>query len=459
MVEQIKHYSASEIENILNRVGSIYFIGIGGVSMSSLARICHKLGAKVCGSDRASSTLTDELISQGIGVRIGHSDKELEGFGAFVYNAAIHSDNPEFAYAVKNNIPLIYRSDLLGYIVSKYKTSVGISGTHGKSTTTAMVSAVLTAADLDPTVLNGAKMAQTGECYREGCDNVLAFEACEYMDSFLSFFPTISVVLNCELDHVDYFKSFENYIRSFRKYIDRSGECAVVNNDCTGVVEVIKDVHKRLITYGIKNSSDVMAENISIIDSLPEYDITVNGMHYCHVRLGVNGEHNIYDSLAAASVAYELGVDGKAVADALLTFRGAERRFEYKKSVNGAKVYDDYAHHPTEIRATVSSARQICKGKLYCVFQSHTYSRTKGLFDQFITAFEGCDEIIFADIYPARETDTLGMSAELLADCTKNGKYKGDFSKIAEYVKNTAGEGDIVIIMGAGDVNKITSML
>ncbi len=459
MSDKIKHYSKDEIEKLLKETESIYFIGIGGVSMSSLARICRKLGMTVNGSDRTASPLTDELTKIGINVRIGHSGDGLENIGAFVYNAAIHPDNPEFAYAVKNNIPLIYRADLLGYIVSKYKISVGISGTHGKSTTTAMISSVLTSGGLDPTVLNGAKMAQTDACFREGNENVLAFEACEYMDSFLSFFPTVSVVLNCELDHVDYFENFENYIASFRKYIDQSGSCAVVNTDCPGVCEVIKSVNKRLMTYGIKKRADVMAQNIGITDGLPEYDITVKGKLYCRVRLGVNGEHNIYDSLAAAAVAYELGIDGNAVSDALLTFKGAERRFEYKKTVNGAKIYDDYAHHPTEIKATVSSARQICKGKLYCVFQSHTYSRTKGLFDLFITAFEGCDEIIFTDIYPARETDTLGMSAQLLAKSTENGKYIGDLSSISDYIKNTAGEGDIVIIMGAGDVNKLTSML
>ncbi len=459
MIEKITHYAPNEIENIIKKAEDIYFIGIGGVSMSSLARMLHDLGVSVTGSDRTRSDITDELCEDGIKVRIGHSGEGLERCSAFVYNAAISPDNPEYMYAEKNGLPLIYRADLLGYVVGKYKNSIGISGTHGKSTTTAMVSAVLTAAGLDPTVLNGAKMAQTGTCFRDGGKGVLAFEACEYMDSFLSFYPTVSVVLNCELDHVDYFENFDNYISSFRKYIDQSGACAAVNNDCPGVRKVIEAVNKRLITYGIKNESFIMAKDIVIKDGLPEFDITAGGKLYCHVRLGVNGEHNIYDSLAAASVAYELGIDGVAVADGLLGFKGAQRRFEYKKTLNGAKVYDDYAHHPTEIQATLSSASEICKGKLYCIFQSHTYSRTKGLFNDFVTSFDKCDEVIFADIYPARETDDLGMSGKLLAESTKKGKYVGDFCKIAEYIKNIAHEGDIVIVMGAGDINKLTSML
>ncbi len=459
MIEKIVHYSTSDIENIIKTAKSIYFIGIGGVSMSSLARICAGFGLAVSGSDRTSSEITDALTAEGIPVKIGHSDIGLETCGAFVYNAAISPDNPEFSYAKKHGLPLIYRADLLGYIVSKYKISVGVAGTHGKSTTTAMLSSVLTEASFDPTVLNGAKMAQTGQCYKMGGHGILAFEACEYMDSFLSFHPSFSVVLNCELDHVDYFENFENYTSSFVKYIEQSKNCGIVNADCPGVQKVMHSVQKRLMTYGIDTDAFVKAENIVLVDGLPEYDITAGGKLYCHMRLGVCGKHNIYDSLAAASVAYELGIDGNCVASALLHFKGAERRFEYKKTVNGADIYDDYAHHPTEIKATVSSARQICRGKLYCIFQSHTYSRTKGLFEQFTSAFDGCDEIIFADIYPARETDTLGMSGQLIAGSTANGKYVGDFSKIAEYIKNTAGEGDIVIVMGAGDVNKITSML
>ncbi len=459
MISDIKHYTPMEIDGILHTERSVYFIGIGGVSMSSLARICRGLGLQVGGSDRTRSDITDELVGIGINVKIGHTSEGLDGYGAFVYNAAISPDNPEFIYAKQNGLPMIYRADLLGYVASKYPVSVGVSGTHGKSTTTAMLCEVLTAAGVDPTVLNGAKMTQTGTCYRMGDNRYLAFEACEYMDSFLSFYPSVSVVLNCELDHVDYFGDFDTYVSSFRKYIDRSGMCAAVNIDCPGVRRVIEDVHKPVVTYSIKSDADIMAKNTVIIDGLPEYDIYAYGSLYCHVRLGVVGDHNISDSVAAAAVAYKLGISGDDVARGLNIFKGADRRFEYKKTVNGAYVYDDYAHHPTEIKATVSSAKQLCRGRLYCIFQSHTYSRTKGLFDQFITAFDGCDEIIFADIYPARETDTLGMSAELLADSTVNGKYIGDFSAIAEYIKNTVREDDIVVVMGAGDVNKITSML
>ncbi len=458
MLNNRASYSPAQIDELLKRSNNVYFIGIGGVSMSSLARICIKNGLRVGGSDRTRSRLTDELANEGIEVHIGHSVDNLTNFTVFVYNAAISEDNPEFSFAVQKGYDLIYRADFLGYIISQYKCSVGVAGTHGKSTTTGMISEIFMHARRDPTILNGADMPSINGSYRQGSFNDLIFEACEYRDSFLSFYPTCAVILNCELDHVDYFSDFENYIESFKKYAASARDSVVINADCPGASLLIPEFPSA-VTCGRGDGCVISARNITLKDMHPDFDVYYKGELYTHLTLGVYGEHNISNALCACGVAALFGIDGQSVAEALAGFCGVGRRFEYKKTCNGAKVFDDYAHHPTEIRATLDAASEICKGRLFCIFQSHTYSRTKGLLDDFITSFGKCDKVIFADIYPARETDTIGMSGSLLADKTENGLYLGDFEHISEYIKNTVREDDIVVVMGAGDVNRITSML
>lgn len=458
MSDKRKYYSPSEIDALLKEKNNVFFIGIGGVSMSSLARICAKDGYTVGGSDRTRSPLTDELESENIKVHIGHSAVNASGFTVFVYNAAINESNPEYKYATEHGYDLIYRADFLGYIIAKYENSIGVAGTHGKSTTTGMISEIFMHAKRDPTILNGADIPSLNGSYRQGGFENLIFEACEYKDSFLSFFPSCAVILNCELDHVDYFGNFENYVASFVKYAKSAKQFVVVNSDCDALAEIAGGLSNALLC-GTNSIADVRAENITYIDSHPDFDVFCNSRLYCHVTLGVCGTHNISNALCACGVAILYGIDGTYVSDALHDFQGVGRRFEYKKTCNGAKIFDDYAHHPTEIKATLDSASKICKGRLFCVFQSHTYTRTKGLFNDFISSFDKCYEVIFADIYPARETDTLGMSGSLLAKSTENGIYLGGFEQIAEYIKNTVREDDIVVVMGAGDINRLTELL
>ena len=452
------YYSPKKIEDLLSKENNVYFIGIGGVSMSSLAEIASSKVKKVGGSDRTLSPVTAALEAEGITVYEGHDAKNCEGYTVFVYNAAIHEDNPEYAYAKNNGFPLIRRADFLGYIVTFFKTSVGVAGTHGKSTSTAMLGAALESAGIDPTVLNGAVMKDIGTSYRRGGKDCLVFEACEYTDSFLSFFPKIALVLNVGFDHADYFETIDNYINSFRKYISQS-PCAVVNIDSTNCKAAIEGYTGKLIKCGMQKTADVYPENLRYDGNNPEFDAMYKGKKYAHIKLGVFGEHNVYNALCCIGACVLLGVDGKAAAKGIAKFDGVARRFEFKGKCNGAKIYDDYAHHPDEIKATLSIAREQTEGKLYVAFQPHTYSRTAEFYDGFVNAFRDCDEVIFCDIYAARETDTLGMSAEKLAADTKNGVYKGDLSAVAAYLKTVLKKGDAAVIMGAGNVNKIINDL
>ncbi len=421
--------------------------------MSSLAEIAAGRGYKTAGSDRTMSPITDALQERGIRVFEGHDEKNCAGFTVFVYNAAIHEDNPEYAYAKKNGFALIRRADFLGYVVTFFNNSVGVAGTHGKSTSTAMLGAALEAAGLDPTVLNGAVMKDVNSPYRHGGKECLCFEACEYTDSFLSFFPKIALVLNVGYDHADYFKTVDDYIASFKKYISQS-PCAVVNTDSYGGRKAVEGYIGKLIKCGLQAGSDVYPENLRT-DGFPEFDAMYKGKKYAHIKLRVYGMHNVYNALCCIGACILLGISGKDAAKGIEGFEGVARRFELKGECNGAKIYDDYAHHPDEIKATLSIARECTKGRLYVAFQSHTYSRTKKFYSDFITAFGNCDEVIYCDIYPARETDTLGMSAQKLAADTKNGSYKGGFTDAAEYLKTVLRKGDAAVIMGAGNANAV----
>lgn len=449
----ITHIPPEKIHGILEKEKNVYFIGIGGVSMSSLAEISAKAGYKTAGSDRTLSGVTQALVDQGINVFEGHDAKNCRGFTVFVYNSAIHEDNPEYSYAKDNGYALIHRADYLGYIVTFYKNSIGVAGTHGKSTSTAMLGAALDAAGLDPTVLNGAVMRDINSSYKRGGKECLCFESCEYTDSFLSFYPTVALVLNVEYDHADYFKTVDDYIKSFKKYISQSPS-AVVNIDSTNAKKAVYGYTGKLVTCGIKNKADVYPENLCT-DGYPEFDAMYKGQKYAHIKLHVFGMHNIYNALCCIGACILLGIDGEAAAKGIEKFEGVARRFELKGEYNGAKIYDDYAHHPDEIKATLSIARAQTKGRLYVAFQSHTYSRTKEFYSDFIKAFENCDEVIYCDIYPARETDTLGMSAQKLAADTKNGSYKGSFTAVSDYLKTVLKSGDAAVMMGAGNANAV----
>lgn len=449
------------IAELLRDAGSVYFIGIGGINMSSLAHITKNMGYEVAGSDRTRTELTERLEEQGIHINYCHSRENAEGFDAFVYTVAISPDNPEYRYAVDKGLPCISRADYLGYIMTRYKRRIGIAGMHGKSSCTSMCAEALIECGAEPTVLSGAELPIMNGAYCVRGDENFVFEACEYMDSFLHFNPNVAVILNIEMDHVDYFKSMEQIHNSFAKYASLVGDNGTViyNVDDADVRLALDGAHSKLISFGIDSGdATYRAVNICCKNGRYSFDIVYQGVQLAHIDLNVTGYHNVYNALAAFAACRECGVSADALAKALGGFCGACRRMEYKGSVGGAYVYDDYGHHPTEISATLSGAKSLCDagGRLFCVYQPHTYSRTAALLDEFATAFGVCDRVIFADIYAAREQNTFGVSSELLAKMVgEKATYAGGFFDSADVLNRELREGDVCVVMGAGDIYKV----
>ena len=453
------HFGAARIGEWMKQCKSVYFIGIGGINMSSLAHITHNMGYKVGGSDRTRTELTRRLEDRGIAVNYCHSRDNACGFDAFVYTVAIAADNPEYVYARELGLPCISRADYLGYIMTQYKRRVGISGMHGKSTCTSMCAEILIECGSDPTVLSGAELPAMNGAYCVGESDNFVFEACEYMDSFLDFNPTVAAILNIEMDHVDYFSSLEQIKRSFAKYASLTGDdgYAVYNADDKNVEDALKDYCGHRVTFGIENeNARLRAINITQICGRYSFDMLHDGEHLCHVRLMVTGYYNIYNALAAAACCMLCGISPEDISRGLEGFCGACRRMEYKGSVNGAEVYDDYGHHPTEIAATLKGAQELAEGRLFCVYQPHTYSRTAALLDQFASAFDVCDRVIFADIYAAREKNTYGVSSALLSERVgEKSCFAESFEDVAHLLKKELCRGDVAVVMGAGDIYKV----
>ena len=455
------NYSRKEISEMLRNKHSVYFIGIGGVSMSCLAFMTQKLGYTVGGSDRVKSSTTERLKKSNIHVNYNHSPENIISYDVIVYTVAISENNEEYNEAQRLGIPCISRADFLGFLMLSYKNRIGVSGMHGKSTTSSMLSEVMLNADLDPTIVLGAELPSINGCYRNGGEDWFVFEACEYMDSFLSFNPTMEIILNIELDHTDYFDDLDDVKASFIKYLNLSGvETAILNCDDDNVLDVKKSFNKKTVTFGIKNpESDFSAKNIDYSDAFPSFDLHYKGINQGRIKLSVPGEHNVLNALATAAAAYESGISFEKLRKGLLAFKGAKRRMEYKGTLGGIRYYEDYAHHPTEIIATMKAAQNFTKGKIWCIFQSHTYSRTAELFDGFIESLGMADRLISLDIYAARETDTRGVSGKLIADKIDNAVYVASFEEAANYARQNAQSGDIVIVMGAGDVFKVFNYL
>ncbi|MBO7148907.1 MAG: UDP-N-acetylmuramate--L-alanine ligase [Clostridia bacterium] len=453
-------HTKEEIADILKAAKKIFFVGIGGVSMSSLAHISAENGFEVAGSDRTRSEICERFEKKNIKVYYTHDGENIRGCDAIVYSAAIAEDNPELVAAEKTGIPLIYRADYLGYIMSKYERRIGISGMHGKSTTTSMSALIFMEAG-DPTVVSGAVMHELeGGTYRSGTDGNFVMEACEYCDSFLSFTPNIAVILNIEMDHPDYFSDLDHIKRSFASYAKIAGDGYVVaNGDDFNVREALKEHTGRIIYFGLGENADYRAVNISYNGAFPCFDIEKNGKYFMSVKLSVTGEHNIMNALASAVAADLCGIDTDIIARGLYKFKGAARRMEFKGRLeNKADIFEDYAHHPTEIRTTLAGVKKLAKGDIWCVFQPHTYSRTFNLFDDFAASFGGV-KAIFSDIYAAREVNTFGVSSKQLADRVKDAVYIEDLEKIAGYLRKNVKEDDMIIVMGAGDINKLCALL
>ncbi len=456
--------NTEEIASRLTEGSRIFFIGCGGVSMSALAVIAKEKGFDTCGSDRARSRTTDMLLSSGIPVSIGHAPEHVRGCDAVVYNAAIGEDNPEYAEAVRLGIPLIYRADFLAYLMRGYKHGIGVAGMHGKSTTSAMLSHLFLYAKRDPAILIGAELPELGRDFRNGHGDDFIFEACEYKDSFLSFRPSVAVVLNEEMDHPDYFKSMDQIHDSFHKYLEIPGTdgFAVLNCDDEDVMISAEHIHPHRVTFGMENKeADFRAADVVFEGGCARFTILKGGRPFCQVRLSVPGTHNVMNALASAAAAAVCGLDAETIAGGLSTFTGAGRRMEYKGILKDCSVqvpvYDDFGHHPSEITTTLEGARRMGCTRLRCVYQPHTYSRTAELFEDFVTAFDACDEVTFVDIYAAREANTYGISSEELARRIPHGRYQPDLSALLAYLQKTSAEGDLLVIMGAGDISRFSA--
>ena len=452
-----------------NKPVHIHFIGIGGISMSGLARLLASRGFTVSGSDWHESDLTKELETLGIRVAIGQRTENItDDIDLVVYTAAVHSDNEEFCAAQVKNIPLMPRSVLLGQIMKQYPYSVGIAGTHGKTTTTSLLSVLLLAGELDPTITVGGVLDLIGGNLRIGSSDYFVAEACEYTNTFLSLYPTDVIVLNVEEDHLDFFKDLEDIRASFAKYVNLvpADGTAYVNGEITDYASLFGNASCCVASYGILEGTTSL-ENPSSLYTYAAANVTYDN-HGCgsfdfiaenkflgRVQMGLIGRHNVSNALPAIALALKYGVSMETIIAALPGFTGTRRRFEYKGTLGGITIYDDYAHHPTEIRATLSSAR--CGQKrTVTVFQPHTYTRTKALLPEFADALSLSDVVVLAKIYAARETDTLGVSSQTLAgEISKKGKevYCFDsFDEIENFLLQFCTDGDLLITMGAGDI-------
>lgn len=440
----------------------IHFIGIGGISMSGLAQIALKAGYKVTGSDRSKSHITDKLEQLGAVICEGHDAKNIDGAQLCVHTAAVKADNPEMAAAAERGIRLIDRAEFLGAIMKNYTHAVGVSGTHGKTTTTSMLAHALINAELDPTISVGGELDIIDGNIRTGGSDYFVTEACEYTNSFLKFYPTIALITNIEEDHLDFFTGGIAQIRqSFREFAELTrgkGDVVALGSD-ENIRLALDGTGLKITTYGMTDEYDYYPKNVVYRAGYPSFDVYSGGEKICHLDLNVPGEHNILNSLATVAVCRIMGADTEKTARGIESFKGTHRRFERKGMVNGAIILDDYAHHPTEIKATLKAAKEFPHNRIICVFQPHTYSRTRTLWNDFVNAFGDADELILTHIYAAREKFDGVTRPEKLAEEIKaagvNARYIDSFDEISEYVKSIAREGDIVFTMGAGDVTNI----
>lgn len=453
---------------------SIYFVGIGGISMSGLAEILSTEGFQVSGSDQKESAITRMLEEKGIRVFVGQRGSNITSdIDCAVFTSAIREDNPEYMAVQAQGIPSLTRAQLLGQMMKNYKMSVAVSGTHGKTTTTSMISEILLKAGTDPTLSIGGILRTIGGNIRIGSSEYFVTEACEYTNSFLSFSPKISIILNVEEDHLDFFKDLADIRLSFQKFaaLLPADGCLIINRDIKDYQEITEGLSCRVITYGcgennlLSASGSVNADDYSLLSisyneqGHPCFSLKGPGVMVRDFTLKVPGEHNVSNALAAIALADLLGIDSSVTALSLFAFTGTDRRFEYKGCIGGVTIIDDYAHHPTEITATLQAAQNYPHKRIWCVFQPHTYTRTKAFLKEFARALALADEIVLADIYAARETDTLGVSSETLAAEIESLGHKchyfPSFDEIENFLLEKCMNGDLLITMGAGDVHKI----
>jgi len=440
----------------------IYFIGIGGISMSSLAEIMIDEGIKVSGSDRTSSHIVKKLESLGAKININHESKNIgSDIDLVVYTSAISSDNPELLRAQELNLNIMDRAEFLGFIMKKYSHAICVSGTHGKTTTTGMLSTILIETDLKPTIFLGGEMDSLGGNLMHGSYDLMLTEACEYKRNFLKFNPTMEIILNIEEDHLDYYKDLKDIESAFVEYAEKLPQSGhlIVNVKNKNLFENLKC---HVITFGVDDSADYYPADIKQMPSA-SYTLMHGNQKIAEINLKVLGEHNILNSVAAAAACMSLGIDTSIIKNGLFDFKGTHRRYEYKGNYNKAAIIDDYAHHPSEMRATLKTAKYYTKGKIITVFQPHTYTRTKKLLTEFAKALSMSDEAILLDIYAAREKDTGEIHSKdiinKMKDHFKDAYYAENFQAAADIIKSLAREGDTIITMGAGNVNEVVDLL
>lgn len=440
----------------------VHMAGIGGVSMCALAEVLQGMGLRVQGSDMADSGTVKHLRSVGIPVAIGHSAENLQNCDLVIRTAAIHDGNPEIAGAIARGIPVYERAQGWGAIMQAYRNAVCVSGTHGKTTTTSMTTHIFMAAQKDPTVMIGGTLPLLGKGYRVGRGDTIILESCEYCNSFLNFFPTVAVILNVAADHLDFFKDLGDIEQSFRRFAGltpRDG-FIIANGDDAGARETLSGLDRKVHWFSVKDhDADIFADNVAFFDGFGCFDVMAEGKRYAHVALHVPGKHNVSNALAAAAAAYVLGVDGRAVEEGLSAFTGAERRFQYKGEYNGARIYDDYAHHPDELHALLDMARSLPHERLVCAFQPHTYTRTKALFDDFVRELRTVDVAVLAEIYAAREKNDVGVSSRDLCARIPGSAYCATLKETAETLKHIIRPGDLVLTVGAGDIYRVGDIL
>lgn len=438
----------------------VHFIGIGGISMSGLAEILLSKSFRISGSDMKKSELTDILIDKGAKIRIGHHESNLaDNPDLVVYTAAVKEDNCELVEARKRSIPAMSRAELLGQIMKNYEIPIAISGTHGKTTTTSMISSILLKNNSDPTLSIGGILNTIGGNIRVGNSSYFVTEACEYTNSFLQFFPKIAIILNIEEDHMDFFKDLQDIRNSFHQFAEKipSDGCLIINGDIPHLEELTGDLKCRIITVGSESTCDYSASSITYDDhAMPTFTLLKNGTAVDTITLSIPGKHNVYNSLAAIALSMELSIPLSIVKEALSSFTGTNRRFEYKGNVKGITIIDDYAHHPTEIAATLAAAHNYPHKKLWCIFQPHTYTRTNYFIKEFAKALSAADAVILADIYAAREKNQLNISSKNILEELHNlgveSYYFSSFDEIENIILEKCIPGDVLITMGAGDV-------
>lgn len=441
------------IQDYMKLGQSAHLVGIGGVSMAPLAEVLHAEGLVVTGSDMRRSETVQNLEALGIKVTIGHLPEAVNGAGCIIRTAAVHDDNPEIAAAHAAGIPVFERAEAWGAIMRRYKNALCVSGTHGKTTTTSMCTHIFLAAKKDPTVMIGGTLPVIGSGHRSGGGDTIILEACEYCNSFLSFAPTVAVILNVEADHLDFFQDLNDVQKSFHAFAALVPErgCVVANCEDANTMQALEGIEQRVLTFGI-DKGDVCAGNLLYRGEVSEFDIMLRGAAFCHVQLHVPGAHNVKNALAAAAAAIALGISPTAVADGLAAFSGVGRRFEYKGNYHGAKIYDDYAHHPSELEALLTAAKSLGYRRVICAFQPHTYTRTQEFLSEFAQTLALADQVVLAEIYAAREENESGISSKDLADRLPGSVFFETLGGVESYLRETAAEGDLILTVGAGDI-------